>query len=301
MKAAKLIAYTIIVLLLVWVNYAFYKANKKDKPRLFKPTEEKLKEYIPNTSIKKPDFSLTDSNLPEDKKEKKKTSNKKEEKDRESKAQTSSNNIASEISVIETLEQNIIDAGLVDVSTINDQILVELKYSGSDNFLGQDVYGKLEKAYLQKEVAEKLSKAQEHLSTLKPSYKLLVYDAVRPRSVQMQMWEVVKGTPEQRYVASPFGGGSMHNYGASVDLTIADENNIALDMGTPFDFFGNESQPRHETKFLKEKKLNQTQIDNRKLLRTVMKKAGFRGIQSEWWHFNAFSKQETRSRFKIIE
>lgn len=303
MKVLKIIAYSLIILLFAWINYALYKTNRADQPRLFKPTEEKIAEFIPHTNIKKPDFSLSDNNILDIEEKEKNTTKPQPKKAVDTKKPTTEEKISSitQIDKIEGLEQIILDAGLVDIQTINNNILVDLKYSSTDNFLGQDVYGNLSKAYLQEEVAEKLSKAQGFLTEINADYKLLVYDGVRPRSVQKLMWDVVKGTAQQRYVASPSGTGSMHNYGASVDLTIADENGQALDMGTPFDFFGNESQPRHENQSLKNGKITSQNIENRKLLRSVMKKAGFIGIQSEWWHFNGFSKTETKSKYSIIE
>ncbi|MFP4013886.1 MAG: M15 family metallopeptidase [Chitinispirillaceae bacterium] len=190
--------------------------------------------------------------------------------------------------------------GMVDIQTINPSIKVKLMYSTEDNFLGEDVYGDLEKCYLRKEAAIKLSKAQEILQEKKKGYSLLVYDGLRPRDVQAKMWETVKGTDKQKYVANPRTG-SIHNYGAAVDLTILDSLGKPLDMGTHFDYFGELAQPRYEEKFLAEGKLTEEQVENRKLLREVMTSAGFQGISVEWWHFDAFPKNEVRERYSIVE
>ncbi|MFK7970948.1 MAG: M15 family metallopeptidase, partial [Bacteroidia bacterium] len=130
----------------------------------------------------------------------------------------------------DSLEQVLIDAGLVNVATLDPSILVELKYASKDNFLKRNVYGVLNKCYLQPEAAAKLVKASELLQEGYPDLRLLVYDAVRPRSVQFAMWRIVKGTPQQSYVASPKSG-SVHNYGAAVDLTLATADGTPLDMG----------------------------------------------------------------------
>ena len=114
------------------------------------------------------------------------------------------------------------------------------------------------------------------------------------------MWEIVKDTPEKIYVANPKSG-SIHNYGSAVDLTVVDEKGVPLDMGTPYDFFGDLAQPKYENKFLKEGKLTQKQIENRKILRKSMENAGFKNISNEWWHFDAFPRAITKKRFKIIE
>jgi D-alanyl-D-alanine dipeptidase len=189
---------------------------------------------------------------------------------------------------------------VVDIRDINDRILVKLAYSTTENFLNEDVYGDLETCYFRKAAAEKLDKAQTLLEEKRKGYRLVVYDGLRPRNVQYKMWRLVKGTPQQEYVVDP-GKGSFHNFGAAVDLSIVDDKGTTLDMGTPFDYFGDLAQPRHEERFLKEGKLTKKQIENRRLLREVMQKAGFQGIADEWWHFNAFSYDEVKRRYKIVE
>ena len=189
---------------------------------------------------------------------------------------------------------------VVDIRDINDRILVKLSYSTTENFLHEDVYGDLQTCYLRKAAAEKLDKAQTLLEEKRKGYRLVVYDGLRPRNVQYKMWRLVKGTPQQEYVADPEKG-SFHNFGAAVDLSVVDDEGSLLDMGTPFDYFGDLAQPRHEGRFIKEGKLTKKQIENRRLLREVMQKAGFQGIVDEWWHFNAFSYDEVKRRYKIVE
>jgi len=182
------------------------------------------------------------------------------------------------------------------VSTIR----VHLAYSTSDNFLNEDVYGELEACYLRREVVEMLTTAQTLLEEKKKGYHLITYDCLRPRSVQYKMWRLVKGTKEEEYVADPEKG-SIHNFGAAVDVSIVDQGGNPLDMGTPFDYFGDLAQPRYEDRFLKEGLLTHTQLENRRLLRTVMEEAGFQTIPEEWWHFNAFSPEEVKRRYTIVE
>ena len=200
---------------------------------------------------------------------------------------------------VDSLENQLILAGLVDVQSLDPSIMVKLKYASKDNFLHQNVYGGLRNCYLQPEAAEKLVDASKRLQDENPNLRLLVYDAVRPRSVQFAMWRVVKGTPQQSYVASPKNG-SVHNFGAAVDLTLATKEGKALDMGTPFDYFGKKAQPRYEDALLASGELTAAQVDNRKLLRGIMTASGFSIIRNEWWHFNAFSGAESRKRFKAI-
>ncbi|MBI1192831.1 MAG: hypothetical protein GC205_06625 [Bacteroidetes bacterium] len=190
--------------------------------------------------------------------------------------------------------------GLVNVQDMDPSIQVSLAYATPNNFLDTAIYGDLKQAFLLLEAAAMLSMAQDELSRRHPGYRLLVYDAARPIRVQQAMWDQVQGTPEARYVANP-AQGSLHNYGAAVDLTIADALGQPLDMGTPFDHFSEMSQPRHEERFRKAGKLSKTQLANRKLLREVMKYGGFQGIPNEWWHFNAFSIKQVRENYTVIE
>ena len=75
---------------------------------------------------------------------------------------------------------------LVDIQTIEggEDIIVELKYSTIDNFVGKDMYCELEKAYFAPDFARKVIRAQQILRKRNPQLTLLIYDAARPISVQ---------------------------------------------------------------------------------------------------------------------
>lgn len=204
--------------------------------------------------------------------------------------------------VITTTEQSILDAGLVDIKSVDSTIVVDLKYSTTDNFLGMDVYGDFNKCYLQPDVAEKLKLAQQYLKEQYPYYNLVVYDGARPRSVQRIMWDTVDIPYMERgkFLSSPTSG-SLHNFGAAVDISIIDEHGYTLDMGTPYDYVGELAYPREEDRLLREGKLSYKQLLNRELLRTVMNQAGFWGITTEWWHFNSCSRETAYEKYAIIE
>lgn len=204
---------------------------------------------------------------------------------------------------IPEMEKSLIDQGLVDLEDKVPGIRVELKYSTTDNFFGQDVYGDLTKAFLQPEVAERLEKAQEMLQAEYPEYTLLVYDGVRPLSVQQILWDNLDKPDSLKplYVADPKKG-SLHNFGVAVDLTIFDTKaDSTLDMGTDYDYFGYPAYPDREKQMLAEGKLTKEQVANRTILRRMMTANGFTGIGSEWWHFNAFSRKEAGEKFEIIK
>jgi len=200
-------------------------------------------------------------------------------------------------------EKLLLAQGLMDIQSQIPEIKVELKYSTTDNFFGQDVYGELSRAYLQPEVLEQLKIAQNLLKEKNKNYTLLVYDGVRPLSVQQILWDNLDKPDSLKplYVADPKVG-SLHNYGVAIDLTIFDLLSEApLDMGTGYDFFGYAAYPAREEQMLSEGIITNQQVKNRELLRSVMTNAGFSGISSEWWHFNAYSRKQAAEKFEIVE
>ena len=199
------------------------------------------------------------------------------------------------------LERQLLAQELVSLQSVDPSIEQRMMYSTTDNFLDADVYGYFDACYLQAEIAEQLAQAQACLKKKDSLLSIIVFDCVRPRSVQYQMWEIVKGTDQQNYVAAPGGGGSMHNYGAAVDLGLIHADSGLVDMGTSFDFFGELAQPRFEDRFLKSGELSAQQVSNRRTLRACMLQAGFHGILSEWWHFVGMPSAEVRRRYQIVE
>lgn len=200
------------------------------------------------------------------------------------------------------LEETLLAQGLVDIQVVDPNIRVELKYSTTDNFFGKDVYGDLVRCYLQPEVAQMVKNAQEDLKKQYPNLTLLIYDGVRPLRVQQILWDSLDKPDSVKplYVSDPKIGG-LHNFGVAVDLSLYDvEKGAPLDMGTAFDFFGYPAYPDRELEMLAEGKINRAQVANREILRKVMIGAGFTGIGSEWWHFNAFSRKEAGEKFQLI-
>lgn len=190
--------------------------------------------------------------------------------------------------------------GLVDVVTLDPQIRVELIYATPNNFMKRDVYGPLRRCLLQPEAARMLAAASRELRRVRPDLRLLAYDCTRPLRVQKIMWKIVAGTPSQRYVADPRRGGSMHNLGAAIDLSLADREGKPLDMGGAFDFGGPTAEPGLELLRRKAGRLSAAQWANRLLLRMVMVSAGFIPLANEWWHFDSGSVDAARQRYRII-
>jgi D-alanyl-D-alanine dipeptidase len=192
--------------------------------------------------------------------------------------------------------------GLVDIQKVNSRILVDIKYASIDNFMKRRLYDTLACIYLQRDVAIRLSKCQDLLDSLKPGYRLLVYDGVRPVQVQREMWNALDTLPKLergKYVSNP-ALGSLHNFGAAVDLTITDSYGNALDMGANYDDFRDVAFPKYETRFLKSGELTEQQVNNRKLLRRIMRSQWFYNIPTEWWHFNAMNRVKASHKYQLL-
>jgi zinc D-Ala-D-Ala dipeptidase len=179
-------------------------------------------------------------------------------------------------------------------------VKIDLRYATSDNFVGRDMYAPFDCAWLHKHAANALKQALTALKSVRPDLSFVVLDALRPQRVQVQMFNALVGTGLEMYVANP-ARGSIHSFGMAVDISLIDENGAQLDMGTGFDELVDMSQPELEAQFLASGKLNQTQLDNRHLLRDVMQGAGFFGINSEWWHFDCGDRNVVRAEFTRVE
>lgn len=201
-----------------------------------------------------------------------------------------------------SVQQSLRSFNLVDIVSIDSSILVDLKYATSDNFMGFVLYDTLNSVYLQHDVAVRVAGCQQFLKDSFPTYSLLIYDGVRPVDVQHKMWDALDSIPPAergKFVSNPWYG-SVHNFGAAVDITICDEVGVPLDMGAEYDDFRDIAFPSKEWKFLSSGELTKEQHENRKLLRAVMKSQGFRNIPSEWWHFNACSRDQAVSKYKKL-
>ncbi len=170
----------------------------------------------------------------------------------------------------------------------------------------QGLKGSLPVCYTRLGVFAKILKAAE---LLPKGYKFVVLDAWRPIEVQQSLFDAFKTIVRERhpeiedegkitemttqFVALPSLDDkkpSPHNTGGAVDLTIADESGIWLDMGTYFD----EMTDRTVTRYYEEKlesgyPLSEREIGickNRRLLYHIMIKAGFTNYTDEWWHYD---------------
>ena len=162
---------------------------------------------------------------------------------------------------------------LVPIQSIIPDAVIDLRYATKNNFMKMAVYPKGAQALLKKSVALKLAKAADVFH--KRGYRIKIYDAYRPLSVQWELWKV---KPDAHYVADPRKG-SNHNRGIAVDMTLIDEKGIEISMPSEYD----DLSPRghHNSKFG-----TKTQLEHSNYLKSVMEDAGFKATRTEWWHYH---------------
>ena len=176
------------------------------------------------------------------------------------------------------------------VYSVIDDASYDMRYYSPNNFTGNRINGyNAPIAYMTKEGVNALAIAANDLRN--KGYRLLIWDTYRPQKAvdnfvvwinnpndtgdkdfypDLQKSDLVKGG----YIATK----SSHTRGSTVDLTLIKKDGSFVDMGGTFDLFSEISHPDY-------KKLTREQKKNRKILRDAMLKAGFEGIDSEWWHF----------------
>jgi len=164
------------------------------------------------------------------------------------------------------------DTTFVNLKDYSVDFVYDLKYATTDNFLKAKVYDCAE-CFLRLKTVKALVKANTKF--IQKGYRIQLFDCYRPLDIQKKMWQIV-ANPE--YVADP-AKGSIHNRGGAVDITLVDNNGKALDMGTPFDFFGPEASHNYQL-------LSDEVKQNRVFLKQIMQENGFVSFDSEWWHYN---------------
>ena len=163
---------------------------------------------------------------------------------------------------------------LVAIKSVDPTIAIELRYAGANNLTGRALYPPKTPALVRPEVAARLVAAQAFL--WRYNYGLKIWDAYRPKSMQMQLWQAVHNN---KYVADPkVGAGSLHSWGLAVDATLIDMQNRAVQMPTDFDDFTPAAMWRYRG-------ADPAIRSHLHLLQGAMRDAGFYGQPQEWWHF----------------
>ena len=176
------------------------------------------------------------------------------------------------------------------VSAVIYDAAYDIRYYSSNNFTGNRIKGyNAPIAYMTKESVNALEAAAKDLRN--QGYRLLIWDTYRPQKAVSNFVEWINNPQDEgdktfypklkksdllkgNYIMEKSG----HTRGSTVDLTIIKKDGSFVDMGGTFDLFSEISHPDY-------KKLTREQKRNRKILHDAMIKAGFKGIDSEWWHF----------------
>ncbi len=195
--------------------------------------------------------------------------------------------------MLNTIDKPSLDAsGFVLLADHVPGIVQEIRYYSTYNFVGDRIDGYEEPcALLTKEAARALKAVSNELNV--QGFRLKVFDAYRPvRAVKhFSFWGIedqdlrmkpffYPGLEKQElFVKGYIASRSSHSRGSTVDLTLLDmQTGKEVDMGSPFDFFGEESHPDYRG-------VSEEQYENRMFLQKAMLRGGFLPINCEWWHF----------------
>ena len=183
-------------------------------------------------------------------------------------------------------------SGFVLLADYVPQIVQEIRYYSTYNFIGDRIDGYEEPcALLSVEAARALKAISSEL--IVQGYRLKVFDAYRPacavkhfvlwgiedQDVRMKPYFYPELEKQELFARGYIAKQSSHSRGSAVDLTLLDmKTGKELDMGGPFDLFSEVSHPDYRG-------ISAEQYDNRMILRRAMLRNGFLPIDCEWWHF----------------
>lgn len=172
------------------------------------------------------------------------------------------------------------------------QIIQEIRYYSTFNFIGDRIDGYEEPvALLTKEAARALKAVSNEVNTC--GYRIKVFDAYRPVSavkhftfwgiedqdVRMKPYFYPELEKQELFQRGYIAKQSSHSRGSAIDLTLVDmKTGKELDMGGAFDYFGELSHPDYRG-------ITEDQYNNRMFLQKVMVRNGFLPLECEWWHF----------------
>lgn len=183
-------------------------------------------------------------------------------------------------------------SGFVLVTDVIPDVILEIRYYSTYNFIGDRIDGYEEPcALLTWEAAQALQAVSQDLE--EKGYRLKIFDAYRPQSAvdhfirwaqdpqdtRMQPYFYPDLEKDRLFAEGYIATRSGHSRGSTVDLTLFDmAAGREADMGGPYDFFGERSHGDYGD-------LTPEQKENRRLLRQTMEAHGFRSLTTEWWHF----------------
>ena len=188
--------------------------------------------------------------------------------------------------------RNSLPSGFQYVKDVIPDITLEMRYYGYNNFIGRPIRNyEANTAILSTKAVETLIKVEDELNANGQGLK--IFDSYRPQSAVNHFikWAKVKKDTMMKsqyypnieksnlfdlgYIAERSG----HTRGSTIDLTIISlKTGKDLDMGSPYDFFGNISHHTYQN-------ITKEQTNNRQYLKSIMQKHGFIAYSEEWWHY----------------
>ena len=182
----------------------------------------------------------------------------------------------------------------MDLFTDDFSLQIDLVYARDcDLNIFGPVYHQNARLWLHEDLAKIILLAALHLK--KQGYQAVLYDGLRTSEAQEKMMhtDIVKANPhwlESPRLLSPPGAGA-HPRGMAVDLTLMDEKDVLLDMGTVFDHLADNQSPKKNPAHREYPYLSEHQKKNRNILdQAMVKSAETLGIAllplpQEWWDF----------------
>lgn len=175
---------------------------------------------------------------------------------------------------------------LVRLIELDSDFIIDLRYAGTENFTGQKVYTS-EECWMDRHTAEILIKAKNIFK--EEGYRVKVWDAYRPISVQAKFWEIM---PDNNFVARPpdmrilKSFRATHMNGLCVDVTLTDIDGNDILMPCAFDDMS-------EKAALSCTETPEEGRKNAQHLKDVMESVGFQAYENEWWHFYDVTTEAT--------
>lgn len=198
--------------------------------------------------------------------------------------------------------------GFVYLEQIAPNIRQEMRYASDHNLIGRPLKGyETAACVITRTAAEALKQIQHELQT-QHHLSLIVYDCYRPvRAVEdLKTWSF--DVQDQKHKAQYYPNiekkdflklgyiaeKSSHSRGSTVDLSLYDPTEKKpLDMGTEFDFMDPRSHPSYTG-------ISKMQWEHRRILKDLMHKHGFAGIETEWWHYTLVKEPYPDTYFDFV-
>ena len=190
------------------------------------------------------------------------------------------------------MDRTLDSTGFVLLSDFIPDIIQEIRYFSTFNFIGERIDGYEEPvAILTKKAARALKLVNSEM--LVRGLRLKVFDAYRPtiavthfiywaiedEDIRMKPYFYPEIDKQDTFALGYIDKRSSHSRGSAIDLTLLDmTTGKELDMGSPFDMFSERSHPDYRG-------ITQEQYENRMILQSAMVRHGFLPYECEWWHF----------------